>query len=183
VNRPFSSLLQDMKLPGHRSVVQHWLDLHDSSGGKIPRRRDIDPMQFPVALPDVWIVDAEPGDIFRFHLAGQNMVDWLGRSPKGLAFHDIYPPDRLAFVNMMTKQVLERPAACYHKMESLTRHWSMPIPVERIALPLAGDDGRICHMFGATVFHSRHGHGDGATETQVSLEWWYQIPPATGPHE
>ena len=84
-----------MTLPGHRAVVQHWLDLYEAGGRRVPRLRDIDPAGFPRALSDIWIVDAEPGDVFRFHLAGQTMVDWLGRSPKGLAFHDIYPPDRL----------------------------------------------------------------------------------------
>lgn len=166
-----------MTLPGHRAVVQHWLDLFDAGGRRIPRLRDIDPAHFPRALPDIWIVDAEPGDVFRFHLAGQNMVDWLGRSPKGLAFQDIYPADRLPQVTTMTRQVLERPAACYHRMESMTRHWSMPIPVERIALPLAGDDGGIRHMFGATIFHSRHGDGDGAAgQQEVSVERWYPVP-------
>ena len=178
MNRPLASLLESLTLPGHRAVTQHWLELYHAGGNRVPALSSLDPLQFPAALPDIWIVDLHDDGRFRFHLLGENMIAWQGGNPKGLSFEDIYTPDILPVVTQMARRVIEQPAISCHQIMSMTRHWSLPIPVERIALPMADAQGRIRHLFGVTVFRSREGHGSGAAHNEIRREDWYPVAEA-----
>ncbi len=178
VDLPLSDLLATLTLPGHRAVTQHWLDLYRTSGNRVPALRDLDPLRFPAALPDVWIVDHGDDDRFRFHLLGQNMIDWRGSNAKGLSFEEIYPPDMLDLVNGMARRVIGQPAISHQQMQSQIRDWSLPIPVERISLPLADATGRVRHLFGATIIQSRPVHGGGPERIAIHRDHWYPVAAA-----
>jgi hypothetical protein len=181
VDRPLSTLTENLTLPGHCAVAQHWLTLYRAGSNRVPALRDLDPLQFPAALPDIWIVNHDADGRFRFHLLGQNMIDWHGSNPKGLSFEDIYTPEMLPVVTAMIRGVIERPAICYQQALSMTRNRSLPVPIERIALPLADADGNIRHLFGVTVFKTTEGHGDGPLRTEIQLDAWYPVADAEIP--
>lgn len=178
MDRPLSSLLDILTLPGHRTVALHWLSLYRAGGNQVPALRDLDPLQFPAGLPDIWIVNHDPDGRFRFHLLGQNMIDWHGSNPKGLSFEEIYTPALLPVVTEMVRRVIGQPAICYQQAQSVTRNRSLPVPIERIALPLADADGRVRHLFGVTVFKTRDGHGSGAEQTEIQRTDWYPVAEA-----
>ncbi len=57
--------------------------------GGMPRRRDIDPLDFPGHLPGIMLVDVNPavtGSVgaYRYRLVGTAMVEIRGRDPTGL---------------------------------------------------------------------------------------------------
>ncbi len=87
--RPLDALLGDVALPGHRQMVQHWFDLHAAAGHRIPRYRALDPLNFPLALPDIWIVEARDDGHLYFQLLGENLVEWYGYSPKGKSMEEV----------------------------------------------------------------------------------------------
>lgn len=178
MDRPLSELLARLTLPGHRAATQHWLDLYSAAGHRVPALRDLDPLRFPAALPDIWIVNREPDDRFRFHLLGQNMIDWHGSNPKGLSLEDIYPPAMLPVVTALVRRVTEQSAISFQQAQSLTRNRSLPVPIERIALPLADAQGRVRHLFGVTVFMTREGHGSGPLRTELQVDDWYPVAAA-----
>ncbi|MCW0233912.1 MAG: PAS domain-containing protein [Ferrovibrio sp.] len=178
MDRPLSSLLETLTLPGHRAATQHWLALYRAGDNRVPMLHDLDPLQFSAALPDIWIVDLDPDGRFRFHLLGQNMIDWHGSNPKGLSFEDIYTPEMLPVVTAMVRRVIEQPAVVYQKAQSVTRNRSLPVPIERIALPLADAEGRVRHLFGVTVFMTRDGHGSGPLRTELQVDDWYPVETA-----
>lgn len=173
--RPLESLLADLTLPAHRQLAQHWLDLYAAAGNRVPALRDVDPLRFSSALADAWIVDAAEDGRFRFHLAGESLVSWYGSSPKGLYLEEVYPAEVLPFVIRTANGIVQTPAVCYQKASSLTRNWSLPIPMERVGLPLSNAQGRIGHFFGATTFLSREGHGSGPQTVQAQTEYWYPL--------
>jgi len=178
VPRPLASLIDALTLPGHRAVARHWLALYRAAGNRVPALASLDPLQFSAALPDIWIVDQDGDGVFRFHLLGQNMIDWHGSSPKGQTFEEVYTPAILPAVTAMVRQVIDRPAICHQHTLSTTRNRLSPVPSERIALPLADTDGRIRHLFGVTVYKTRDGHGDGMIRNDIQSEEWYPVAQA-----
>lgn len=178
VTRPLASLIDALTLPGHRAVARYWLAQYRAAGNRVPALSSLDPLQFPAALPDIWIVDQDDDGVFRFHLLGQNMIDWHGSNPKGLTFEEVYTPAVLPAVTAMVRQVIDRPAICHQHTLSMTRNRLSPVPSERIALPLADTDGRIRHLFGVTVYKTRDGHGDGLIRNDIQSEQWYPVAQA-----
>lgn len=176
--RPFDALLRDIALPAHRLMVRHWLDLYAEAGQRIPCIRALDPLQFPAALPDIWIVEWREDGRLYFHLVGQNLVDWYGYSPKGKAMEEVYPPAMVPLINALSHEVLGQPAICYQNAYSLTPHWSVPIPMERVALPMTDEQGRLRWVAGITTLLDSHGHGSGPVSSRVAQQNWYPVPQA-----
>ena len=174
--RPLDTLLDDVALPGHRLMVQHWFDLHAAGGNRIPRWRALDPLQFPAALPDIWIVEWRNDGRLYFQLVGQNLVDWYGYSPKGKSMEEVYPPAMVPLINALSHNILGKPAIYYQKAFSLTPHWSVAIPMERLALPLTDDEGRLRWVAGVTTFLDSNGRGSGPVSSRVAEEFWYPVP-------
>jgi len=174
--RPFGALFDDVTLPGHRQMVQHWFDLYTAAGNRIPRYRDLDPLHFPLALPDIWIVEWRDDGRLYFQLLGENLVEWYGYSPKGKAMEEIYPPAMVPLINALSHGVLGRPAINFQKAHSLTPHWSVAIPMERLAVPLADERGRLRWVAGITIFLDGHGRGSGPVSSRVAEECWYALP-------
>ena len=174
--RPFDALLKDIALPAHRLMVRHWLDLYAAAGRRIPCIRALDPLQFPAALPDIWIVEWRDDGRLYFHLVGESLVEWYGYSPKGRSMEEVYPPAMVPLINALSHEVLGRPAICYQKAVSLTPHWSVPIPMERVALPMTDEQGRLRWVAGITTLLDSHGHGSGPVSSRVAQQCWYPVP-------
>lgn len=173
--RPLDALLGDIALPSHRLMVQHWFDLYAAAGKRIPRWRALDPLQFPAALPDIWIVEWRDDGRLYFQLVGQNLVDWYGYSPKGKSMEEVYPANMVPLINALSHNILGKPAIYYQKAFSLTPHWSVAIPMERLALPLTDEQGRLRWVAGITTFLDDHGRGSGPVSSRVAEEFWYPL--------
>lgn len=172
---PLTQLLHDAVLPGHAALARHWLDLHGRLG-RIPRLAEIDATRFPAALADAWIVDAESDGRYRIRLAGQTLVSWYGRSPKGLYYEEIFRPQILPVVTAQAQRVLQGRCIGLHWMNTTVPDWSIPASFTRLAMPLADAEGKLRHMIGATFFNTTADHGKGGIATQAEREYWYAIP-------
>lgn len=181
--RPLDSLLDDVALPSHRLMVQHWFDLYAAAGNRIPAFRALDPLRFPSALSDIWIVEWRDDGHLYFNLVGQNLVDWYGYSPKGKSMEEVYPPVMVPLINALSHNILGKPAIYYQKAFSLTPNWSVEIPMERIGLPLTDEQGRLRFVAGITTLLDRHGHGSGPVTSHVAQEWWYPVPQGPAPQD
>jgi hypothetical protein len=176
MTRTLHTLLADLGQPGHRAVAEHWIALYRRKGG-IPPLSAIDPLQFPRALADAWIVDAEDGDRFRIRLMGETLVHWYGRNPKGLYYEDLFAPAILPVVTQQSRQVVQAPCILYHQMQSTIPDWTVPASFERLAFPLCDAAGRIRHILGATVFSENTNFGRGGVATRIGSEYRYEIDP------
>lgn len=178
MDQPLSRLPDALTLPGHRAVARHWLALYRAADNRVPALGNLDPLQFSVALPDIWIVDLADDGRFRFHLLGQNMISWRSGNAKGMSFEEIYPPEMLPVVNGMARRAITQPAVSHQQMLSRIRDWSLPIPVERVALPMADAQGHIRHLFGATIVRPRDHRGRGEEHSEIHREEWYPVAQA-----
>ena len=73
--------------PRMRELFQYWHARR--AGRKMPRRADIDPLDFPRQLPSVLLVDVEGEDAegvgrLRYRVVGTKEVELRGRDPTGL---------------------------------------------------------------------------------------------------
>lgn len=177
MDRPLTSLLEDLRLPGHRAVAEHWLALRAAAGGGIPPLGAIDAMRFPKALPDIWIVDAEADGRFRFRLCGEALVAWYGVNPKGRHYDDIFPASVMPQVQAESRRILDTPAVGYQKLRSQVADEHVPAAYERLVVPLAGEDGRPRHLLGVSRFRSHADPPPRQTQTpDPEFSYWYPIP-------
>jgi hypothetical protein len=169
MDRPLDSLINDLQLPSHRAVAGHWLGLY-ARDHAIPVLADIDPLQFPRALADAWIVDATDDGHFCFRLMGENLVAWYGRNPKGQYYEDLFPPMLLPLLTAQSRRVIDQPCAGYHRVHTKIPEWTAPRCFERLTFPLRDSDGRRRHILGISVFNLEP-EGDSAPD----IDYWYPI--------
>jgi hypothetical protein len=124
--------------PRTRILVSYWDGLRSEGG--LPGRRHIDPVDIPVSLANIWLIDVQCKPLrFRFRLVGTRVADFLGRDPTGLWIDEAYP-------SFPGSEIEADFAACVKQGEP---RWRRGPPfmeankeyaqVERIALPLAAN--------------------------------------------
>jgi hypothetical protein len=170
MDRSIDTLLNDLELPGHRAVAEHWLALYRNSG-TVPSLAEIDPLHFHRALPDAWIVDATDDGRFQFRLMGETLVQWYGRNPKGLHYEDLFPASIIPRLTEQSNYVLSQPCAGFQRVHTHAPEAYMPRSFERLTFPLRDKAGeRITHILGNSIFNR-----DGG-EPAPEVEYWYPIP-------
>ncbi len=160
----FANTLRDDR---HRRACSYWRS--KSPEGRLPGRRDIDPLEVPDLLPWLTLIDVvweggEDGEgkrlRLRCRLIGTEVVDRFGRDITGFYAEEAYPEDYLA-------QALETYGAIIEsRRPQLSRH---QIPIEgrehaeydRLILPLAGDGDRVDMFMICFAFDVRDGEWFG----------------------
>lgn len=144
----------------------------------MPPLSRIDPLRFPKALADCWIIDAEADGRFRVRLAGEAMKEWYGFNPKGRCYEELFAPAVLPILHDLSRRVIDAPSIGYQRMRTNAPAWRDPAFFDRIALPLADADGRIRHLLGATQLKDPADQGKSSLESSVEANYWYTIPSA-----
>ena len=125
----------------------------------MPLRKKLDPLNFPSALPYVWLVQrdiGEPNDKegvtkFRYRLAGEiiNMVPEKSYAKKTLA--EIFDAELAIYMARKFSRVCDTPAVC-HDIGCIYRYTEKSGQGERLMMPLAGKNGTAEFVFGCTVY-------------------------------
>lgn len=69
--------------PALRELYDYWAEKCGSRA--IPARGDIDPLDIPKLLPQIYMIDVERDPMrFRFRLIGTTIITWFGRDATGL---------------------------------------------------------------------------------------------------
>jgi hypothetical protein len=155
----FANTLRDDR---HRRAFGYWRS--KASEGRLPGRRDIDPLEMPDLLPWLTLVDAiwqGPRLRLRCRLIGTEVVTRFGRDITGLYAEEAYPEDYLA-------QVLETYGAIIEsRRPQLSRH-QIPIDgrehaeYDRLILPLAADGETVDMFLACFAFDVGNGDWSGA---------------------
>jgi hypothetical protein len=162
-----SAPLSALSHPEHTWLYDYWRQRRPS--GRLPSRRDIDPMDFPRLLPRLAVIEVEAKDDgvrYRYRLAGTEIVRRAGRDPTGKYFQDLYEGD-----------YLDSALALYDGLRlSGEPHFSQRVfPIgdgesylryDRLILPLASD-GRAVDQFLLLIAVVEQG---GATHREGSFE-------------
>jgi hypothetical protein len=141
--------------PGLRRFAGYWC----SKRGQrlMPGRSDIDPLDVPWALSNIFLVDYEiETDTFRYRVAGAEVEEVFSRftgssSMRGVTLQDMLPADSVAIVRNRWRPLVENGDVVY--MKGLVYQAADRVPMgARILLPLSDrDDGQVTGLVGYTV--------------------------------
>jgi len=128
--------------PKLRAFYDYWQKIHPAGGG-LPARRDLDPIDIPELLPNIWMIDVkrDPTLRFRFRLIGTEIVKFTGRDMTGFWLDQVYPDYEHSEAFRNHKAVAESGRPGYRKSGVLSNPTRHHIEAERLYLPLA-DDGK-----------------------------------------
>jgi hypothetical protein len=120
----------------------------------LPHRRDINPVELRGGLAHVWLQRWTPEtEDFVCVLAGDTVRDaWGGRNLTNLPLHQVAGPEQADLLRRRWRQMLELPAIAFSRAPVEPAH-AVTKKVERIAVPLRGDDNRPQFVFGSSVYH------------------------------
>ena len=162
----FANILRDDR---HRRAFAYWRS--KAPEGRLPGRRDIDPLDVPDLLPWLTLVDVVwEGKRLRLRcrLTGTEVVTRFGRDITGLYAEEAYSGDYLA-------QVLESYGAIIeNRRPHLSRH---QVPIEgrenaeydRLILPLAADGDTVDMFLACFAFDVRGGDWSGAAAPDSAI--------------
>ncbi len=142
--------------PGLQRLAVYWAGR--CAGRRMPRRQDIDPLDIPWALSQIFVVErvSAPQE-WRYRLAGEEIERAFGkRSLRGLGLDDMLSPEMARRVRARWKPLAERGCAVY--MHGLIYKAADRYAYGgRLLLPLAdGADDKVTGLIGMTEVTEPH---------------------------
>lgn len=143
--------LQLIRAPELRAFAEHWFACR-RAGERVTRRSDLDIFHLPALIPCLFLYDYDPATRgFTLRVAGEEIRRLLPHSLPGTPLEQIMPPALLPVVQERYRRVCEEPAIL-HGIGRVFVNLGGSGVGERIVLPLAGADGRVNQMIGATIY-------------------------------
>jgi hypothetical protein len=155
-------------------TLAHWLAKRGERA--MPRRSEIDPTEIPPkVLPNLQIIDViDGGARFRYRLVGTALVEAYGRDFSGRIADELFPDDRLSFVQGIYRTV------CTSKLPFFSRNkYHTPKDIDlfslRIYMPLSDDGAAVTHILGVMRFEygALLDSGVWGDKAKLDPEWHY----------
>jgi hypothetical protein len=136
--------------PRFEQVIRHWLALRQEDA--VPRRGAVDPTRFRDILNMAWLMERHEDGHYRYRLAGQAIADIHGGIRQGTDTTSLFGPQALEMFRPRWEAVLDggqmvRAEGIVHLADGYQTS-----QVERLMLPLRGDDGEVSVILGATTY-------------------------------
>jgi hypothetical protein len=136
-----------------RRFLDYWLSRVE--GGLPPYRTDIDPIDIPQLLSNIWIQERLPGsDDFRCRLAGESINEWHRGNIVGQLYREVIGEAAWAVVFEQYSLVVEVPGIGYSTGPVYMHTIHRPGVGERIFMPLRDKQGNNIFVIGITEFRS-----------------------------
>lgn len=131
--------------------LRYWEGLRDAAGG-VPYRRAVDPLLIPRRLlPNIGLVEAQPGADGRLHLCfrllGTGHRTATGRDYSGRSFDELYTPEQVMDFEREYGGILRSGTPGFALRTSLKQNREF-IAFQRILAPLLDDAGAPRHVIG-----------------------------------
>lgn len=150
--RDTGSAASDMpQAPVLQKVLAYWQS-KCGPGGRLPGRRDIDPLELRGLLPSIYLIDVLPDERFRIRLLGEAHVEVYGTGKVGRIIDDIFPPAAAAEFNRLYAAVVRRRAPVINRGQVTWLESHSWMHYEGLHAPLATDGSTIDCIFGAGAF-------------------------------
>jgi len=156
-------------------ALAYWVDKRGARS--MPCKRDIDPIDIPRnVLPNLQIIEViDGGARFRFRLVGTASVDAYGRDYTGRYADEIFPDDRLNFVQSIYRTICKSKIPLFSRNKYYTPS-NIDLFAMRIYLPLSDDDVSVNHILGVLRFEFAACFSRGIWGAQARLDpSWHHI--------
>ena len=171
----FDSFFSALTSPALKAIAAHW---HEARGDDpMPRWERLRPARIAPHLTLVWAYrfDRASGDFFG-RLAGERVMRAFEKNFRGLPLDEVLPAKIAARSRQMMRRVVTEPALHYVRGD-LFRQGLRTVEGERIALPLAGDDGG--GILGASAYdYPDYSPEHGAVEVLLQEGEWFSLAPS-----
>jgi hypothetical protein len=143
--------------PRLEQLVKYWLALSQEEA--VPRRGIIDPAKFHESLSMVWLMERHEDGHYRYRLAGQAISEIHGGIRRGTDTASLFTPQSVNMFKPRWEAVLDRGNLVRAEGFVLLSDGEQMSRVERLMLPLRGDDGSVSVILGATCYEGSRGPG------------------------
>lgn len=132
-----------------RDFVSYWASCRN--GGIMPSFSEIDPVDIPWALPQIYILRVIAGGDFSYRLAGEGIAQRYNRSLKGVRISELFTEGSAHEILGRWRRVVSEPAGYYSYAQHATSRGSI-VRSRRVILPLGADGQNPDHVIGLSVF-------------------------------
>lgn len=148
--------------PDLRRLFRSWLSL--SAGGRLPLRRDLDPLAFRDLIPNLQLLDvgATPDDL-RYRLVGGEIAAAFGFEPRGKTRREIraahVSSDKRADFDRTSREThdIARRGIIAYTHDYMTSYNHDFLAYARLLMPISEDGLVITGIFGALVMSTGTG--------------------------
>lgn len=134
-------------------LLDYWLS-KCGPDGRLPGRRDLDPLELRGLLPYIYLVDVAAPGVYRLRLLGSVHAAVYGDGHTGKTMEEIFLPEHVTAFNAMYNAVVRRRQPIVNRGQLVwwkNKEW---IRFEGLHAPLAGDGTTIDTIFAAGVFEN-----------------------------
>jgi hypothetical protein len=135
-----------------------------------PRREEITPTKFRTLLPWVWIVDvAESGEDFRFRIAGDRIIEYLGGRHAGKNLSELRGPSFFELMNELFRYSVRYKRPIAHGPLQSSHAKREHLEAEVLVLPLSDDGINVTALCGGFDYwpYGTHFHKVSAQQSAV----------------
>ena len=152
---PAESLLNQPLHPKIRALTEYWMSIRPA--GRLPSRRDFEPLDVPALLPNIWLVDVErdPHVRLRYRLIGTSVARAFDADPTGKYLEDTHPESRDRQVRIYMREVVRDRMPAWRVGQPMLWQLQDYLRLERIYLPMAADGETVDMILALTVFVDR----------------------------
>jgi hypothetical protein len=131
--------------PRLEQAYEYWR--RKAAGRKLPRRRDIDPVEIPKLLPDVMLVDVEPDGRYRYRLIGTENSQAHGMKATGRHLDEVLPgPEYRNHVLALYDESVQKKQALYSECLFLSPQRLAPERHTKVLFMPLSEDGETVNM-------------------------------------
>ena len=134
--------------PRIRSLYDYWASRR--CGRAMPGRADLDPIDIPSLLPNVFMVDVPPSGPMTYRVFGTALVALFGRELTGRPLGEGVLPQAVAEVLSRYGRIVAERRPFYHRSR-LFEQGNDFTEVERVILPLSTDGVQVDQLIGMTI--------------------------------
>ena len=151
-----AALLPDNADVGLKWMLDYWVKKRGNR--PIPRRQDLDPVDFAKMLPLIYLVEGAALDDLYVKLAGTAYRNLYGFEITGRRIVDLIPSNSGLQALTDYRVCLEQRRPVYREGEMTWRQRNSPVFYQRLLLPMANDSDEMRFMLGTANILSDRGY-------------------------
>jgi hypothetical protein len=124
---------------------------------RLPGRAQFDPIAVPALLPNVWLLEREPGPRFRYRLMGTRVAAAFQSDLTGRYVEDAHTPESAAAMHAYLMGVVDSRRPDFRVGRPNAWPIAEFLTLERLYMPLARDGVTVDMILGFTVFLKKDG--------------------------
>jgi len=143
----------------------YWDELQRENGGRVPRRRQFNPMRVPKLLPYIILVERREKYDLHVRLAGTALEAAAGRTISGQSYLGFYDESQWDLFADMTEAMCAQPCGCRLDRE-VTFLSGRTMDMHSFNLPFSTEEGEVRYLLGVMAMRRsalHYGYAEDST--------------------